>query len=48
MTERIDQDFIRSKINKINGIVHVEVKEGFLLDVVELINVNSISLDQFI
>lgn len=48
MTEKIDQDFIRSKINTINGIVHVEVKEGFLLDVVELLNVNSIRLDQFI
>lgn len=48
MTERIDQDFILSKINKINGIVHVEVKESFLLDVVELLNINSIRLDQFI
>ena len=48
MTEKIDQDFIRSKINTINGIVHVEVKEGFLLDVVELLNVNSIRVDQFI
>ena len=29
MTEKIDEDFIRSKINKINGIVYVEVKESF-------------------
>lgn len=48
MMEKIDQDFVRSKINNINGIVHVEIKESFLLDVVELLNVNIIKLDQFI
>ena len=48
MMEKIDQDFVRSKINNINGIFHVEIKESFLLDVVELLNVNIIKLDQFI
>ncbi|MFQ7800856.1 MAG: hypothetical protein ACLRHW_15270 [Coprobacillus cateniformis] len=48
MMEKIDQDFVRSKINNINRHCSCGDKESFLLDVVELLNVNIIKLDQFI
>lgn len=48
MLEKIDSNFISSKINNINGVFHVELKDSFLRDVVELLDVCNIRTNLFI
>lgn len=48
MLEKIDSNFISSKINNINGVFHVELKDSFLRDVVELLDVCNIRSNLFI
>ena len=37
MSTKINQTIIKDKVKNINGIVQVEVKESFLLDVIEVL-----------
>lgn len=47
MVKKIDENVVSSKIKDINGIINVDAQESFLLDVVELVNTESITIDQF-
>lgn len=48
MVGKINENVISSKIKNINGIIHVDTQESFLLDVVELVNAERIAVEQFI
>ena len=47
MSTKINQTIIKDKVKNINGIVQVEVKESFLLDVIEVLKADFINIEQF-
>ena len=47
MCENINQIFVKEKIKYINGMIHVEARESFLQDVVELLTANCIEIEDF-